>query len=378
MLKSSARWSKNRSTTASSSARRAVGVEAPDQLPHPVDRASGVLQRLLRVGDRLAVVRADRPHQERLAAELLDRTMQQTDVADRLGHLLVAHLDHAVVHPEPGERLTAGGLGLRDLVLVVGEDQVRSAAMDLEVHAQERLGHRRALDVPARPALAPGRVPVDVLPLLARLPEREVLRRLLELGRVVALALLHLLERPVGELAVAVEAGDAEVDVTARLVGVAALDQRLDQLDDLRDRLARLRLVVGAPDAERLGVRQVGVGHLARELLAGDAAVAGGVVDLVVDVGDVGDEGRRVALVLEEALQQREDDVGPGVAYVYAAVHGGPARVDADLRRIARLERAHGAAERVLDPNLAHSGAKATRSDGRPRARRARAGSRSA
>ena len=91
----------------------------------------------------------------------------------------------------------ARGLGLGDLVLVVGEDQVGAAAVDLEVHAEDLLGHRRALDVPARAPAAPGRVPGGVLALLARLPEREVLGRLLELGGVVALALLHLVERAV-------------------------------------------------------------------------------------------------------------------------------------------------------------------------------------
>ena len=53
------------------------------------------------------------------------------------------------------------------------------------------------------------------------------------------------------------------------------------------------RLVVGAAEAEAVGVGDVGGGHLARELRARHAARARGVVDLVVDVGDVGDERRR-------------------------------------------------------------------------------------
>src|SRR4029453_18347914 len=114
--------------------------------------------------------------------------------------------------------LAARSLGLGDLVLVVREDEVRAAAVDLERHAQHGLGHRRALDVPPGSALAPGRLPPAVLALLAALPEREVLRRLLELGGVVPLALLHLLEGAVRELAVALERGDPEVDIAAALV----------------------------------------------------------------------------------------------------------------------------------------------------------------
>ena len=47
------------------------------------------------------------------------------------------------------------GQRLRRLVLVVREHEVDAAAVDVELHAQQRLGHRRALDVPARPARGP-------------------------------------------------------------------------------------------------------------------------------------------------------------------------------------------------------------------------------
>ena len=161
------------------------------------------------------------------------------------------------MHPDPRQRHPARGLGLRDLVLVVGEDEVRAAAVDLEVGAEHLLRHRRALDVPAGPPVAPRRRPERVLAVLARLPQREVERALLELGRARLLALVHLVGIAVGELAVAVEAADAEVDVAARLVGVAALDQRLDQRDDLGDRLGRERLGVGPAEPEPVGVLDV-------------------------------------------------------------------------------------------------------------------------
>ena len=83
-----------------------------------------------------------------------------------------------------------------------------------------------------------------------------------------ALALVHVVDRAVRQLAVARVRAHVEVDVAVDRVGVAALDQRLDQLDDLVDRLARERLVVGAAEPEAVGVGDVGGGHLARELLA--------------------------------------------------------------------------------------------------------------
>ena len=194
-----------------------------------------------------------------------------------------------------------------------------------------------------------------VLALLAGLPEGEVLGRLLHLGGVVALALLHLLERAVRELPVAVEGGDAEVHVAAALVGVLRVDEVLDQSDDRRDRLGGLRLLVGAAEAEPVRVLDVGGRHLARELLARHAALAGGVVDLVVHVGDVDDERGVVALVFQKALEEREDDERPRVSNVQPAVDGGPAGVDADPPAVARLDRDDLAAQRVVDVQPAHA-----------------------
>src|SRR2546430_360038 len=76
----------------------------------------------------------------------------------------------------------------------------------------------------------------------------------------------------------------------------ARLDRGLDEFDDRPDGLARLRLAVGAAEPEAVGVGHVLLGHLAGELVAGHPRLPRGVVDLVVHVGDVGDEGGVVAL----------------------------------------------------------------------------------
>jgi hypothetical protein len=76
------------------------------------------------------------------------------EVAERLRHLLVVDAHEAVVHPHVGEAVAGGAAGLRDLVLVVRELEVHAAAVDVEMRAEQRGGHRRALDVPAGPARA--------------------------------------------------------------------------------------------------------------------------------------------------------------------------------------------------------------------------------
>src|SRR5439155_12296656 len=180
---------------------------------------------------------------------------------------------------------------------MVRKDQVEPAEMDLEARAEELLRHRGALDVPAGTPAAPGRVPRGVLAFFRRLPEGEVARVLLQRARVVVLELLRPLPR---QAAVLGKASDAEIDVTRGLVRVLTSNELLDQRNDLRNRLRRFRLVVGPAETELLGVIEVPLRGLRREL----GAVPGrSVVDLVVDVGDVLDEVDVVAALREPAPQ---------------------------------------------------------------------------
>src|SRR5690606_34862461 len=83
--------------------------------------------------------------------------------------------------------LVACATGLRDLVLVVRKLQIEPAAVNVEARPEDVVGHGRALDVPARPALAPWRRPVW-LARLGALPQHEIER--------IALGLVHVHARP--------------------------------------------------------------------------------------------------------------------------------------------------------------------------------------
>ena len=203
------------------------------------------------------------------------------------------------------------------------------------------------------PAAAPGRVPGGVLALLLGLPQREVERVLLAIGAFDPLPLVHVVDRAVAQRAVVGVRAHAEVDVAVDRVGRAVVEQGLDEVLDRLDRLRGQRLAIGPPEAQALGVGEVVRRHLPREVGAGHAERPRGVVDLVVDVGDVGDERRLVALVLEEALEERGDDVGPRVADVDAVVDRRPARVDAHAAGVARLERLLAPRARVVQADLA-------------------------
>ena len=266
---------------------------------------------------------AHEEHEERLGAPGVEGCVQGHVVAQRLVHVGAAHLEHAVVHPDPGE-LPARPAGLRQLVLVVREDQVEAPSVDLEHRTEERLRHRRALDVPARAPRPPGGIPEGVLVGLVPLPEREVPGVLLA-G--VGLLLLDLVGPLPREPPVLGEPADPEVDVTLGLVGEAPGEELLDQRDLLADGLGCPRLDVRPSKAEAVGVLDVPGSRLGGQL----GAVPGGrLVDLVVDVGDVLDEGNLVAGFDEPPAEPRRDDKGPRVADVDPPVDGRAAEVHAD------------------------------------------------
>jgi hypothetical protein len=140
---------------------------------------------------------------------------------------------------------------------------------------------------------------------------------------------------------------------------VPALDQDLDQLDHLGHVPGGARLVGGRQAAE--GV--VRVVQLALEVVGqrvpGDAGRLGLGQDLVVDVGDVGDDGDLVAQVRQPAAQDVEDDLLADVPDVRRRLHGEAAVVDRHPARHHGLEVADRARAGVVDAETAHGRASA-------------------
>ena len=176
-----------------------------DPVAHPVQEVldpgvglGRILQRGLGELEHRPVMRAAQVIAQLGGPNPLQHSGNREHVAQRLAHLLAAHGDPAVVQPEPGERV-ARGLGLGDLVLVVREDQIHAAGVDVELGAEVRLAHRDALGVPAGAARAPRRRPRRLAGLRA-LPQREV--ALVALAGGDALALVDVVDLVAGQLAV--------------------------------------------------------------------------------------------------------------------------------------------------------------------------------
>src|SRR5918998_912207 len=156
-------------------------------------------------------------------------------VSDGLSHLPARERYHTVVGPGADEGFVGVGRGaLGQLVLVVREAYVRTAAVDVGTIGQMFAYHRGALDVPARTPFSPGALP-GRLARFGGLPQREVKRTPLE-ASLALLRLAHLFGTLVAQGSVWREALDRVVDVTVSFAGgvrVAVLYQLFDQGDHL-------------------------------------------------------------------------------------------------------------------------------------------------
>ena len=85
---------------------------------------------------------------------------QGGEAAGALRHLLPGRVGEVLrVKPYSREGSMVGGLGLRDLVLVVRKHEVDAPRVDVQGGPEVALAHRRAFDVPSGTAAAERRVP---------------------------------------------------------------------------------------------------------------------------------------------------------------------------------------------------------------------------
>ena len=219
--------------------------------------------------------------------------------------------------------------------------------MDPELRPELLRRHRRALDVPARTPDAPRRLPRRVLPVLRRLPEREVARILLRAGSAPA----PRPDRAAGRTAR--RRSRTERRGSRRRRSPCTHDRSPAAPRSARRSPASSRWRAEARRASRDRSRSVSSRYQAVASRARSALAAGrGLVDLVVDVGDVVHEPYLVAPLAQPPRQPREDDERPGVADVGPLVDGRTADVHPD-RLGRRRELDERARQRVLQTHSA-------------------------
>ena len=161
------------------------------------------------------------------------------------------------MHPQPRGWPADDRRRLGNLVLVVGEDVVLAAGVDVERPAEVTESHRRAFEVPAREALAPAAGPVQLAAGIGRLPQGEVRRILLvrldlPLG---AMARTQGIERVARQRSVRGVRHDRVVQVARRTqVGVAQVLQALGEQEHLGDVLGGARVLVRGQDVHGCGI----------------------------------------------------------------------------------------------------------------------------
>ena len=252
------------------------------------------------------------------------------------------------MHPEPGERLSGRGLGLGNLVLVVGELQVDPASVDVEALAKICHRHRGAFQVPSRPSRAEGAVPAR-LPRAGRLPEHEVAGVVL-----VIFVGVHPGARAdaagvqAGELAVLGPAADAKVRRTGVAIGVARALDASDEPEHLGNVLGGRRNPLGSLQAKRAAVLEERVYVPPGVLPDRDALARCRRDDLVLHVRDV----HHVQEVPAGLPQMPPEDVLEGkraqVADMDVVVDGRPAGVHPDGPAVSGLERLDSPAQAVV------------------------------
>ncbi len=152
---------------------RCVTCSRPQRRMEAGQAAFCAVQRLGRKHDRLPIVAGENQQAQHIRVTLLQKFVHCDEVAQRLAHLFAGQLEHAVVHPVAGEGFFGQALALGNFVLVMGEDEIVAAAVNVDGFAQVVQAHARAFDVPARSSRSPWAFP-ERLARLGRFPEREI------------------------------------------------------------------------------------------------------------------------------------------------------------------------------------------------------------
>src|SRR6266542_961517 len=222
-----------------------------------------------------------------------------------------------------GQRLALG-----DLVLVVGEDEVGAAAVDVDLVAEGLADHRGALDVPPGPTFAPWAVPRWLI-WLGGLPQGKISGVLLAWLELLAGCDQLTVQVTATQLAILGECGDREPDVAVVDVGVLGFDQVANEFDDLLHVAGDGRVLVGSLHIEPIHHGEIRIRVFLGSLSGGATLTRSALDDLVVDVGEVLNVLHFETAVVQVATHHIERDEGARVADVGVEFGGHAAGVDA-------------------------------------------------
>ncbi len=238
------------------------------------------------------------------------------------------------MHPVFRKFPVVGRFRLGDLILMMREDQVFTARVDINLISQIPFAHDRALDMPARTSFTPGRFP-ERLPFLLRLPQHEIQRILLLLlaghqqGTAAAAQIVQILVR---EFTILAKTPGLKIHrAVLPHIGMILVDQRLDHLDHAPDLLRRLRMRGG-----RLHVQGLHVLSALLDIALGDHGRIHPFLirlldDLIIHIGKIGNIVDRISLMFHVTSGRVKNDHRPRIPDMNQVIHRRPAHIHADL-----------------------------------------------
>ena len=157
------------------------------------------------------------------------------------------------------------------------------------------------------------------------------------------------------QLAIAGVRFDAEVHIAvAGHIGMAGIDEILDNMDDLADMLGRAGTHGRRHDIQAVGILDVLGLKLAGDLLHGGSLLLSLLDELVINVGDVGDIVDLAAAVFQITAQRVKDDHRAGIADMDIVIDRRAADIDAVLALLLGGEFLFPACHRIEDLHSLH------------------------
>ena len=173
-----------------------------------------------------------------------EELLERDEVIITLTHLLARDRDHVIMHPVMDGLVSQRRAALCYLRLVVGEDEVESTSVDIELLAEVFGTHRGALHMPSGESFGPGARPMHDMLGSGFFPQGEVVGVFLLILSVQFAGLGDdIVEVPSGELAVRVVLGvflHIHIDGAVGHVRVAFIEDALHERDLLDDMSRRV------------------------------------------------------------------------------------------------------------------------------------------
>lgn len=313
------------------------------------DSERGFVNGVVREVDVVSVVRGEEEVPQGLGVDLFSDIAHGPEIFEGMAHFFAVDFDHSHVHPVAREVAILSAFGLSDLVFVVREDEVASAAVDIEGGGEVFGAHARAFDMPSGATAPPGRIPSGFFLGRFALPEGEIAGGFFGFVDFDADAVEHFVEVSVGEFTVVFERSDSEVDVSAGLVGISVVEEFLDELDDIGDMLRDAGFDVGLFDVDGGHVFVECVDHSRCEFFGGRAFFLGAANNFIVDIGVISDEAHVQSNFFKETTEDIEHDEGSRMTDVGKIVDGESADIDGNFSVDERFEVDFGAACRVVN-----------------------------